>query len=242
MNNNHPSLLLGLLSYVIGVAVGLFLIVASTWADMESTFYGFERLASAGLDGLSCPILMTRNETRTISLDISNTTDRQISPSIKTQLSTPALPEEFNETIQIASGESRRLEWAIGPENIDLDRFIFAKVLLFSAFPLPSREATCGIFVVNLPGSGRVILPVVILLSLAGIGWGLVRLTRRRLSMPWLEKHMNSLIFLAALVVLGFLVSFLGGWVPSLGVLILAVLIIIILLSSWILSDRRKHR
>ena len=239
---NNLSLLLGLLSYLVGLLAGLFLIVASTWADMESTFYGFERLANAGLKGFSCPILMTRDETSAVSLDITNSTERRISPSIKTALSTPILPEEFNETIGLAPGESVRLEWVVGPENVDLQRFIFAKVLLYSAFPLPTREATCGIFVLNVPGSGRVILPALVLLSLAGVGWGLYSLTRLRSANEWVEKHIMSLMFLAALVVVGLVLSFLGGWIPSLLVLVAAVLIIIILLSSWIISERRHQR
>ncbi len=196
MKTNSSLLILGLLSYFVGLVAGLFLIVTSTWADMESTFYGFERLANAGLKGLSCPVLMTRAETGTISFDISNPTERRISPSIKTALSTSVLPDEFNETIEIAPGETRRLEWAVGPENVDLERFIFAKVLLYSSFPLPSREATCGIFVLNLPGSGRVILPALVLLSLAGMGWGLYSLSRFRSSYLWVDKHMGSLMFL----------------------------------------------
>jgi hypothetical protein len=242
MKTNPSLLLLGLLSYLVGLLAGLFLIVVSTWADMESTFYGFERLASAGLKGVSCPILMTRAETGTISFDISNSTERRISPSIKTALSTPVLSEEFNETIDIAPGETRRLEWAVGPQNVDLERFIFAKVLLYSSFPLPSREATCGIFVLNLPGSGRVILSALVLLSLAGMGWGLHRLSRFRSAYQWVDKHMGSLMFLAALIVLGLGMSFAGGWISSMLVLVAALLIIVILLSSWILGERTHHR
>jgi hypothetical protein len=210
---------------------------------MESTFYGFERLANAGLPGLNCPILMTRQETSTVSLDITNPAERRISPSIKAALSTPMLPEEFNETIELAPRESKRIEWAVGPDNVDLERFIFAKVLLFSAHPLPSREATCGIFVLDLPGSGQVILPVLVLLSLAGMGWGLYSLSRLRFAYGWVEKHASSLLFLSALIVLGLaMIGLLGGWIPSLLVLVVATLIILILLSSWIISERKQHR
>ena len=130
MKKNQPSLLSGFLSYVLGVIIGLSLLGISAWADMESTFYGFDRLANAGLGGFRCPVVMTRQETRAVSLDISNPTDRRISPSVRTDISTPALPEQFTENIALEPGESQRLEWTVGPDNIDLGRFIFAKALL----------------------------------------------------------------------------------------------------------------
>jgi hypothetical protein len=239
MKNNPPSLLLGLLSYTIGTAVGLFLILVAAWADLESTTYGFPRLASAGLGGLQCPILMTRGETATISFGMSNTTDNRISPSVRTHISTRVLPEEFNENFELTPGESRRLEWQVDTENIDMGRFIFAKVLLFSSHPIPSREASCGIFILDLPGTGGILLPILVMLSLIGTGWGLYQLNKSRTSSEWLRRHFGSMTFLAALMVLGFLFIFIGGWVFSLLVLVLAVLTVLVLLSSLLISKPR---
>jgi hypothetical protein len=220
--------------------VGLFLILIAAWADMEATSYGFARLANAGLRGLSCPVLMTRNETRMISVTVSNTTGGRISPSIKTQISTSLLPEQFLENIELAPGKSKRLEWAVGPENIDMGSFIFAKVLLYSAYPVPSKEATCGIFVIDLPGNGRVILPVLLMLSLLGMGWGLHQINQFRAFSKWATKHLGSMAFLALTIVLGIIISFMGSWVPAVLVLVVALLISVILLSSLLLSDQKK--
>ena len=241
MENKPPSLLPSFLSYVLGVIIGLSLLGISAWADMEATFYGFDRLANAGLGGFQCPVLMTRQETQSISLNISNPTDRRISPSVRTQISTPALPEQVTETIALEPGESQRLEWAVGPDNIDLERFIFAKTLLYSSHPLPSEEATCGIFILDLPGSGRVILLILVTLSLLGMGWGLYRLNQFRLASDLLARHMGSMIFMALMIVVGLIVSFRGGWVPSLLILLVVILIIVILLSSWLIGERKAH-
>lgn len=236
MRNNPPSLLLGLLSYTIGVAVGLFLILVAAWADLESTMYGFPRLASAGLGGLQCPILMTRDETATISFDISNTTDNPVSPSVRAHISTRLLPEEFLENFELTPGESKRLEWPVDPENIDMERFIFAKVLLFSSHPIPSREATCGIYILDLPGTGQILLPILVALSLVSTGWGLYSINRFRGSNEWLMKHAGSITFLAGIVALGFVLIFIGGWILSLLVVVLALLMIVVLLSSLLVS------
>lgn len=237
--NKRISPILVSLSYVVGVVIGLYLVVVAAWADMESAFYGFSRLADMGLGGFSCPVLMTRDETRSISLKVSNTTDSPISPVIKTEISTPSVVQEFQEGLELAPGESKKLRWSVGPENIDLGNFIFAKALMFSAYPLPNRETTCGIFIVNLPGSGRVILPVLVLLSLLGMGWGLYE-TKKIGDNEWLAKHDRPMIFLAIVIALGMVVSFMGGWVPSILLLAVALLMIIILASSLFMSERKK--
>lgn len=241
MKKNQISSLLVYPAYMVGVIVGLYLIVIATWADMESAFYGFSRLADAGLGGFSCPVLMTRDETSTISLKISNKTDNPISPAIKTEISTSHVPEEFLENIELAPGESKKLEWSVGPENMDLEYFIFAKVLMFSAHPLPNREATCGIFIIDLPGSGKVILPILVALSLLGMGWGLYGMNKAGASNEWVEKHVRPMAFLAIIVILGLVVSFMGGWVPSVLLLAVVLLMIVILLGSLFMSERRKR-
>ena len=233
MKNNQLLSRLSFLAYGIGVAVGFFVIFVATWADMESSAYDFPRLANAGLDGLHCPVLMTLYETGTISLDVSNTTENRISPLIKTQISTRLLPQQFLEDIQLTPGESKRLEWSVDSENIDMGNFIFAKVLLFSAYPLPTREATCGIFVLDLPGTGRILVPVLIALSLISMGWSLHHINRLSTSNERLKKHVGSMIFLAITISLGLVLSFIGGWMLSVLVLVVSLLLIIILLGSW---------
>jgi hypothetical protein len=232
--------LLIFLPYFAGVLAGLYLAVVSTWADLEAAFYGFRRGADSGLRGFQCPVLMTRGEMRSISLQISNPLDVPLRPVVRTQISTPLLPQEFLQAVELAPGETRRLEWQVGPENIDLERFIFAKALVYSAFPLPSRETTCGIFILDLPGSGSVILGVLLALSLAGMGWGLYALKRSVGSDEWIEKNLwRPLVFLAFIVCLGLAVSLSGGWMPSILILAVAVLMIFILLGTIVMHERK---
>lgn len=224
------------LSYLVGVILGLFVIVTVTWADLESSMYGFNRLYSAGLGGFDCPPWMTREETSKIALRVSNTTEDLLRPGIKTQISTPLVQEEFTEFLQLAPGESKRLEWEVGPENIDLKHFIFAKAQVYAVHPLPSQETTCGIYIIDLPGRGMVILPILIGLSSLGMGWGLYGMKTWGRSNRWVSKNNRSMIFLVFLVVLGFAVSLLSGWLPAVIVLVLALLVITFLVGS-ILND-----
>jgi hypothetical protein len=239
MKDNPFSRLLGFSIYGIGVAIGFLLITVAAWADMESSAYGFPRLANAGLGGLHCPVLMTPDEISTISLDVSNKTGDRISPAIKTLISTRLLPEEFLEGMQLIPGESKRLEWPVDAENIDMGNFVFAKVLLYSAYPLPSREATCGIFVLDLPGTGKMIMPVLVALSLVSMGWGIHSLHKSTGPNERLRKYMSSMIFLALLIGLGFVLSFVGGWISSLLVVVVTLLLIIILVGSLVVDKSR---
>ena len=234
-----PKFLLS--SYLLGLIIGLSVVFVATWADMESAFYGFPRLASAGLGGFHCPILMTRNDTNTISLTVSNPTDSKISPSVKTMISTPLVAEEYLDNIELAPGESKKLEWTIGPGNIDLGQFIFAKALVYSAYPLPSLEDSCGVFIVNLPGNGKVIVPFVLIISLLGMGWGLYGINKVGVKNEWVMQNVRSFAFVGIVVALGILTSITSGWVPSILLLAVALLMVFILLGSFIMNERRKE-
>lgn len=228
------------LSYVTGAAIGLFLILTLTWADMEAASYGFIRLAESGLDGFNCPAWMARDEMSSISLTISNPTDGPIRPAVRTMISTPLAYNESVEYVQLAPGESKKLEWEVGPGNIDLKHFIFAKAVVYAAYPLPSRETTCGIYILDLPVRGRSILPVLIGLSLLGLGWGLYGIRKRVHPKGWLAKNNRSLSFLAALVGLGLVVSLMGGWLAGVIVLVLVLLVITIQAGSYSMSEQGR--
>lgn len=239
MKTYRSSLQIASLSYAVGIAAGLFLIVIAAWADMEATSYGFPRLANSGLNGLRCPILMTRSEVGTVSLTVSNTTPNKITPSVKALFSTSQHPEEFLESVALAPRTSTRLEWPVGSENIDLGNFILAKVLLYAAYPLPSQEATCGIFVMDMPGQGKIIVPLLILLSLLSISWGLRQIHHLSTSSPRTKKNLGSVRFLALVILVGLVVSFWGNWLLSVLAVVVSVLMIVILLGSLFMSDQR---
>lgn len=241
MHTRQTNSVFPILSYVIGVALGLFLVLVGTWADMEAASYGFPRLAEAGLDGLNCPILMTRTDATTITLTVRNPTDDRLSPSIRTLISTAGLPEEFVENLVLAPGESKKLAWQVDAENIDLGNFIFAKVLRYSAYPVKSRETTCGIFVLDVPGSGKVILATLAVLSFLGMGWGLYALSRLKDPSLMVMKHSRAMLFLTITLAVGFAFNLFSMWMPALLTLTVVVLMLVVLLAPLLLSERRDR-
>src|SRR4030095_5227085 len=112
---------------------------------------------------------------------------------VRADFSTTLTPTSTLDSVELAPGESKTVEWTIGPDNIDLKRFIFSKVLIFASYPLPDREATCGTFIVDLPVRGSVLLWMMVVLGLAGGGTGLFVLKRSKSLSNQLEKSLDPL-------------------------------------------------
>ena len=238
MKNKPSNSSLFFTLFFIGTVSALTLILLATWADLEAAYYGFSRRASARLGGLSCPVLMTMSDRDVISLRLKNTTDGKLSPIVKVDLSSPVTTFEITENVELAAGEQAKLEWQVGPENLDLNRFIFANVLVYSSYPLPDREMTCGIFVLNLPGSGVIYTWLLIGLSLLGMAGGLYGLYQAQGPEQSGVNIARQLRFLFIVILLGLLTVFMGWWIQ--GILILVVAILFIVISMGILANRAR--
>lgn len=211
----------GALIFGIGVLSSTLLTGGLTWAGLEATLYGFPRYTTERFDGLSCPLLMTRSETAVLRVHVNNLSDKVISPIMTIDISTPALPDTKQVQITVQPGETKSLEWAVSPENIDRYHFIFAKANRSPSYPLPTAEALCGILVLDVPAlNGTQILSIWLALSLASIPLGLW-MWSPRLDTPGIMKA------LAIAALGGLLVSLLGIWM--LGVMFLIVIVIMAL-------------
>ena len=111
---------------------------------------------------------------------------------------------------------------------------------MYAAYPLPSRETTCGIYILDMPGRGRAILPVLLGMSLLGLGWGLYGIRKWGGTKGWLAKNNRSLTYLAVLVGLGLVVSLMGGWLPGVMILVLVLLVITIQAGSYSMSEQGR--
>lgn len=214
--------------YLIGIVAGLLLTLIATWGDLEAAFYGFDRTGGLRLSSLSCPIMLNYTETSSFSIKVKNTTDRKLSPSVKTDISSPIAPLTSYENIVLEAGETKKLEFALTPENIDLNRFIFARAWVYASYPLPDRESTCGVVILPLPFNGSISTWGLTLLSLLGIGIGLY-------SQKQIENQSGSgmkvsrFTLLAILVIVGLIASYVGVWL--LGVVILAISLLVSVIS-----------
>jgi hypothetical protein len=231
MDNTKFSPTSFFVAYVLGTLLSLTVAVIATWSDLEASFYGFDRRGSTPLQSLRCPVFLNRNETGTVSVKISNTTDRKLSPAVRAEFSTRAIPILTLDSVEVGPGESKTVQWTIGPDNIDLERFIFTNVYIFASFPLPDRESTCGTFIIDLPIPGSVLLFLMVMLGLVGMGGGLFMLNRSKPRSIQLEKALRPLTFLTVVIALALAVSLAGWWVQA--VLLLAVTLITIFVTVF---------
>jgi hypothetical protein len=211
-----------------GVFIGLLLAVFSTWADYESTSYGFMKRANTPFRGLSCPMFIGRNESRTVSVRVSNPTDRTLSPSVRIEISTLVDPDSKIDFVTLAPGEQATIQRAVGPENIDLGSFIFVSALVSTSYPIPDRETTCGIFVLPIPQGSSLVLYLGTAISLLCMSSGLLTLYKK----GTLAGRVRSIILIVILTLVMMLFSFLGLWLPATLLLVLLILFLVISLGA----------
>ncbi len=231
MKNTHLPPIVSIVIYILAAIIGCTLVFLATWADVEAQTYGFSRRANAGLPGLNCPILMTLGEVGKVSLHLTNTTKNLLAPNIRTEISTPVTLSLSTEFVRLAAGESKTMEWTIGPGNIDLEKFILVDVLIYSSYPLPNRESMCGVFIVKLPTDGRTIVTIMTILSLLGMGFGLYGLYRSPSLTQRILIARRPLLILSVLIAVAIFVTFLGWWWPGLIFLVLTLLLVTITLG-----------
>ena len=212
--------------YLVGIIAGLGLTLIATWGDLEAAFYGFARTGGLRLSSLSCPILMHTNETSSFSIKIRNSTDRKLSPSVKTDISSSTAPITTYEAIVLEPGETKKMEWALGPENIDLNRFIFARAWVYASYPLQDREGTCGVLIHPFPISGSVVTWVLLGLTVLGVGIGVYG-QKQAEGQIGSGMKVSRYMLLAILVVAGLISAYLGIWLFGVVILALSLLVVV---------------
>lgn len=217
-------------AFLLGALGGLTLIFFATWADLESTFYGFDNTGGEPLGALSCPIFMTKTETSSFSVKVVNETEKQIFPSVVTNVSTPATMEKNNDPLTLESGAAQTLTWEIGPQNIDLGRFIFVRAWVRGGYPMKDKENTCGVYILPLAGKGIYYSWGLALICLLGLGIGLYGVYQSQ--SPARRGHgvFTQLLFFTVVIVIGLISVHISFWL--LGVLTLVVSILLTLLFA----------
>jgi hypothetical protein len=217
--------------FFIGALLGLLLTALAAWGDLEAAAYGFTRTGGEPLSTLNCPILMTANETSTFSVKLTNPTQGKLSPSIKTDISSHlASPISSITSVKLAPGETKRVEWNISSENIEFKRFILIYAGVYASYPVPNRENTCGVFIVNMPSNGAVITWTMVVLSLLGIGIGLYGLVQSKGPVQS-GRDMLRFTLLFFLVIAGLITSFMGWWIQGVIVTVVSLLLGIVTLG-----------
>ena len=219
--------LLGVLLFMIGILLGVALMGAAAWGDIEAIFYGFDTIGGKPLSTLKCPVLMTTGETAKISVRIKNPTKQTIEPVLRADISQPGVFRQEMTQLSLAPGETKQVDWMVTKEDVDLRFFVLVKAYAYAISTLPFREATCGILILDLPGlTGSQILATALALMLLGIITGLLLwqssskpLFGRRLDAAW------AMCSLAGVVLLGVFSALMGWLLLNFLILVLCILL-----------------
>lgn len=221
--------LVGLLLFVVGIALGLALAVAGVWADAEAVFYGFGHIGDESLRTLRCPVLMTRTETAQVWATVRNPFEQPIEFRVRADFSSPGELRSERQMVALAPGEKKRLEWTVSEAERDLGFFVFAKVGTYPAYTMPFREQTCGIVMLGLPGmTGGQVQALVLVGFVVGVLGGIILWQRANRPLHDLTLQMSMAMRALAMVVLAaILVMQLGAW-PIAALLIVLALVIVL--------------
>lgn len=221
----------GNIVFFVGIAIGLSLALVSIWADYEAVGYFFTGARFDAFPGMKCPILATQSETVAISASIENPSDRPVQPFYRVEISGP-VGRMFGDQIPIPPHETRKAEWTVSTDDVDLRYFIMTKITLLPFAGTRASEATCGIFVLNLDGlTGKQVLIFSFVISLVGIIVGLRMWERRMAVVKKGTRQPQHVRRALALVVLSAMFSSLMGWFLAGFVLcVLAILLLVIIL------------
>ena len=209
---------LGVILFAIGVLLGMALIGITIWTDMEASFFDsvMGSRADESLKTLRCPVLMTTSETGRIRATFENIADKPIELRIRAHVTDGfvTLMREENTTLPLEPGEEGTVEFTLTAEDRAYRWLILARVLQFRYYPLPARQAACGILVIDVPLlTGNQLFALVIAVTVLCLGggialWSVANWPLRRSALAT-ARTMGALV---VCLLIGFLVSVSGAF------------------------------
>lgn len=222
----------GIILFSFGLLLGMALVAVTIWTDLEASFFD-SALASQGgesLKSLRCPVLMTTSEIGTIRATLENPVDKPIDLRLRAHITDGfvTLMREVNATLPLEPGEKKTAEFFVTADDVTYQWLILVRVLQFRHYPLPARQASCGVLVLDVPfltgGQLFGLAIAVVLLSMFGGmalwsagNWPLNRST---------QATVRTMGAMTVCLLIGFIVSLLGSWL--LGTLLFAINLLLI--------------
>ena len=221
---------LAILVFSTGLLLGMALFAGLIWSDFESILFDPAWRREAPLRSLRCPVMVTRGETGTVSVLVSNPLDRPTERHLRVSMSAGSLilTNEFTVAVPLEPGESKSVVWPVTADDAVYGRVIMVNAVLRRRYPAPGRQSSCGILVVDVPYlTGDQVFGLALgtsVLAMAG-GYSL-----------WVKgdgtagkrgrQAARAMLGLAGGVLAGIVIGLIGWWLPGL-VLFIIVLIAI---------------
>jgi len=134
---------------------------------------------------------------------------------------------QVKDQIAVPPHQTKIIQLAVDANDVDLMFFIFTKITILPNSVRPSREAVCGVMIVNILGlTGAQISTIALFLSFLGIamGLGLWQLTSTKA-----DQDMRRVVqTLGIVVLLTMFAASLGWWIIAIALLVIAILLMVI--------------
>jgi hypothetical protein len=227
---------LSMVLFCVGLLLGMAFVAATVWADLEASLFEPSKAAQEPLSSLRCPLIITPQESGTITATFTNPGERALRRVVRGTISHgfSSLMREVEAQFMLEPGETHRLEWTVTAADAAWRHFILVRVNVLRNYPLPSRTGSCGVLVMNLPGmTGNQAVALWFTASLVSMVAGLGLWSRATKSSPGpLPDLTRPLILLGAIVVASMLASLIGWWMIS-GLLLIFALVVTISVITW---------
>jgi len=233
--------IMAVITFASGAILGMTLFGLAAWGDLEAFLFDTS-FTQEGRMKLSCPVMISDQENGTVSLTLKNTTEKPIVNRVKAHFSQGylTLMEEYFEKVQLEPREKTKLEWQVRPTNAAYgELLVLAKVRTQPTYPLVDREGSCGILVVDLFNlTGTQITSAAFVLSTffmaaSAVVWSV-------LNKPLRGRNLNifhAMLTLGVLVIAGIITGFLGLWLLSAVILVVAFIVILSTAASMIIHS-----
>jgi hypothetical protein len=228
--------------FLLGYLLGMVILGLSVVGDFEAFMFKPTVDGKILLSTLKCPVMMASSETGTIAVTLSNPTESTISPYVKAHISAGfvTLIREERVNLFIEPYESQHLEWPIQADDAAYGgHWALVKILVSSQYPLPSSDASCGVFVTNLMGfTGTQVYTFFLIASVLfmGVGGGIINL---KPSIRKADKNTaRATLMMGIIGTLGLITTAIGSYL----LLVSAIILVLGLLgfTTFFLYDKRN--
>lgn len=227
MNKKHLRTI-GLILFIFGTFLLIYIGVLSTWGEVEASFFNAALRSDEPLSTLKCPAVITPNENSYVSASFFNPEDKPIELEIRTYVTEGfvTLMTEYITDVPLEPEETKFIQIPIFPENAAYNRFVMVRMHQMKQVPLPYKNASCGVVLVNVPlltGNQFIIVNLSLGLILAALGITIWARNSRPLIWLRLSKFRAMLIFTFAALVFA-IVALLNYWFFAILLLVICVL------------------
>jgi hypothetical protein len=231
--------ILSVVLFSIGLLLGVAFVGAAVWADLEASLFDPPVGVDEPLKTLRCPVIITTQESGTVTATFSNPSTRSVPRTVRAHISYgfATLTREVNTQFVLEPGGTHKLEWTVTSDDAAWRHFILTRVHVLRNSPLPSRTGSCGVLVMDLLGlTGNQIVVSSWIASLTTMLIGVILwAVARRSAKERMPNLTGAMVGLAAIVLVAMLASLVGWWVLG-GLLLLFVLILTVSVITWAIA------